>query len=536
MNKSRLDLPTIQQFHQAGLLDAAKEGYLAILEEEPENTDILLGLGILLAQQGNYTASVETLQSAIQYQPRSPILYLNLGNALKAMGLFSQAIQAYQQSIDISPNYPPALNNLGTVYYAQENTTDAIKYYRRAIENKSDYIEAYYNLGLALTRSREIAEAIATYEKIIALMPHYLAASFQLGCLYLETNQIHKAIHCFQTIEKDHPQQYETQSNLAACFLRLGLYNEAKQHYQKALALYPDDTQTLFNLGVIHMQQGHVESAIQYYQQAIKLRPDFFEAHNNLGVAFLAKNLRGYALHHFREALRLQPKNESVSYTVQMLAQDQNLLAAPSGYIQNLFDSYADHYEPHLLQSLSYKIPELMLQAMNTISRATPKSLDILDLGCGTGLCGLAFETYAKTLTGIDISSKMLAHAAQKNIYSELVASDLLAGLQDKTQAYDLILAGDVLVYTGDLNPLFTAIRHALRNKGLFIFNTEISDKPGFELTTTGRFTHHKNYLEQLAKQHGLNIAYYQKAITRHQNNDPVYGHLYILQKSENDH
>ncbi|MDR3478987.1 MAG: tetratricopeptide repeat protein [Gammaproteobacteria bacterium] len=532
MNKSKLDLQTIHQFHHAGLLDAAKEGYIAILEDEPDNAEILLALGILLAQQGNFPASINTLRAAIEYEPANPILFLNLGNALKSAGLFTEATEAFHQAIDISPDYPAALNNLGTVYYAQNNFSEAIKYYRLAIEKKPDYLDAFYNLALALTKNQQIQEAIRVYESITAMGPTYTAAYFQLGCLYLELNQIQKAITCFQTVEQGHPQQFETQSNLATCYLKLGLLNQARTHYTNALALSPDDTQILFNLGVINMQQGHIEGAIQNYQRVIQLNPDFFAAHNNLGVAFLAKNLRGYALHHFREALRLQPHNEAISYTVQMLVQDQQLLTSPPGYIQNLFDSYADHYEPHLLNTLDYKIPELLFEAVQTIMHLEPKSLDILDLGCGTGLCGLSFESFAKTLTGIDLSPKMLTLAAQKNIYTELIANDLLAGLRQKTHAYDLIIAGDVFVYIGDLKPIFQAVTQALRPEGLFAFNTEITEKADFTLNQSGRFSHQKKYLEQLAAENGYQIVYYQRGITRQQNNEPVYGHLYILKLS----
>jgi predicted TPR repeat methyltransferase/TolA-binding protein len=535
MNKSRLDLQTIHQFHHAGLLDAAKEGYLAILEDEPENGDILLALGILLAQQGNFSASINTLRAAIAYEPRNPILYLNLGNALKSAGLFSEATEAFHQAIHISPDYPAALNNLGTVYYAQNHFADAIKYYRLAINKKPDYLDAFYNLALALTKNQQLQDAIGVYEQITAMGPSYTAAYFQLGCLYLELNQIQKAISCFQTVEQNHPQQFETQSNLATCYLKLGLLNQARTHYTKALAISPDDTQILFNLGVINMQQGHIEGAIQNYQRVIQLNPDFFAAHNNLGVAFLAKNLRGYALHHFREALRLQPHNEAIGYTVQMLVQDQQVLTSPPGYIQNLFDSYADHYEPHLLNTLDYKIPELLLEAVNTIKPMAPKSLDMLDLGCGTGLCGLSFESYAKTLTGIDLSPKMLTLAAQKNIYTELMANELLDGLNQKEHAYDLIIAGDVFVYTGDLMPIFQATARALRLQGLFAFNTEITDKEDFMMNASGRFSHRKKYLEQLASLNGYEIVYYQRAVTRLQNNEPVYGHLYILKLNPDD-
>jgi predicted TPR repeat methyltransferase len=103
--------------------------------------------------------------------------------------------------------------------------------------------------------------------------------------------------------------------------------------------------------------------------------------------------------------------------------------------------------------------------------------------------------------------------------------------LADKRTVYDLILAGDALVYIGELTSLFAEISQALRPAGLFAFNTEISAQTDYMMNQSGRFSHQKNYLDQLAIQHGLKIVYYQAVITRQQNNEPVHGHLYVMQK-----
>lgn len=42
--------------------------------------------------------------------------------------------------------------------------------------------------------------------------------------------------------------------------------------------------------------------------------------------------------------------------------------------------------------------------------------LDILDLGCGTGLAGAWLKDYAKTLIGVDISTEMVKAAKKKQV------------------------------------------------------------------------------------------------------------------------
>ena len=92
-------------------------------------------------------------------------------------------------------------------------------------------------------------------------------------------------------------------------------------------------------------------------------------------------------------------------------------------------------------------------------------------------------------------------------------------------------LAGDVLAYMGDLRSLFLEVQNALRPNGWFLFNTEIGDDQPFKMNQSGRFSHQKKYLEQLASDHHFDIIFYQRINTRMQNNEPVYGHLFLLKK-----
>ena len=124
----------------------------------------------------------------------------------------------------------------------------------------------------------------------------------------------------------------------------------------------------------------------------------------------------------------------------------------------------------------------------------------------------------------------MLQIAREKKIYDNLQCEDLNVFLKHKTAAYDLIVAGDTLVYIGDLSTLFHDVRQALRVNGLFIFNTEINENEDYKMNQSGRFAHQKKYIEGLAKQNHFIVKHYEKAITRMQNNEPVYGHLYVLQ------
>jgi predicted TPR repeat methyltransferase len=532
MAKTKIDIAAIKKLHQAGNLEEARHGYLLLLKHDPKNAEAYHSLAIIATQEDKADEAMEYIQKAIHLQPKNPVLYLHLANIYKAQGFLDQSIEVLNQIITLDPNCISAYNNLGIMYYAQGKFPEAIKAYQTALEKQPDYVDAHYNLGLALIKNQELVAAIELYENLLKNAPKHFAARFHLACTLMKQEKLALAEQHFLIIQETHPYHFETQSNLATCFLKQGALTEAKKHYISALDISPQDTQILFNLGVINTQLGEIDSAIQAYQRAIETNPDYFEAHNNLGAIFIMKQNAGLALHHFKEALRLQPDNKAIRYTVDVLSKNQLLLAAPSDYITTLFDAYADHYDAHLVKALDYKVPELLYQAVTAV---TPTPLnptwDILDLGCGTGLSAAPFKTIAKKLIGVDLSTKMLAEAKQKNLYNELITQDLVTFLSDKHSEYNLVLAGDVFVYMGDLDKIFSEVSTALKKDGLFAFNAEINSREGFTTNQSGRFLHHQLYLDNLAEQYHFKIAYYKNVITRMQNNTPVYGHVYILKK-----
>ena len=138
-------------------------------------------------------------------------------------------------------------------------------------------------------------------------------------------------------------------------------------------------------------------------------------------------------------------------------------------------------------------------------------ALDVLDGGCGTGLCAPVLAPYARRLTGVDLSTGMLAKARQCQLYGELVEAELTAYLQRRENAFDLIAMADTLIYFGDLAALFAAVRLALRPAGAFAFTVESTAQSGnqpahCELGPSGRYRHSRRYLTQALAAAGLTL------------------------------
>jgi len=135
------------------------------------------------------------------------------------------------------------------------------------------------------------------------------------------------------------------------------------------------------------------------------------------------------------------------------------------------------------------------------------KQLDVLDAGCGTGLCGPLLVPYARRLVGVDLSEGMLALAKAKHVYDALIQRELTDHLRDHPAAFDVIVSADTLVYFGDLGSVIAAAAGALRPNGLFIFTLEhavgVSDI-NWRLELHGRYSHARPYVERVLTVAGL--------------------------------
>ena len=181
------------------------------------------------------------------------------------------------------------------------------------------------------------------------------------------------------------------------------------------------------------------------------------------------------------------------------------LSRSPGVYVRYLFDQFSATYDHTMVHDLGYRAPQILRSLAEMLMIGVDGPLDVLDLGCGTGLAGEAFKSLARRLDGVDLSPQMIERAKAKGVYSELAVDDIENFLENSRRKYDLLIAADTLVYFGDLSRLFRAVRARLKPNGDFLFTTEKQADPGFSLGPKRRYRHSAEYLRAAAEAAGLN-------------------------------
>ncbi|MTH96316.1 methyltransferase domain-containing protein [Roseibium sp. RKSG952] len=244
----------------------------------------------------------------------------------------------------------------------------------------------------------------------------------------------------------------------------------------------------------------------------------------------------------YRKVLALDPSDPAgVGIRLAALGRVPTPEKMPDAYVATLFDQHADVFDDILVEQLGYCVPLLLREKIRQLGLGPFESL--LDLGCGTGLTGVAFADCADQLTGVDLSEKIVEHAFDREVYDDLYVGEAVAFLQEFEEddgtvpSYSFIAATDVFPYLGDAGAMVSGAAARLNPNGYFAFSTESLTAsgeagPSFVVGAKKRFAHRLDYLEQLLRTHGFKTLVADPITVRLEDGEPVPGHLVIAQLS----
>jgi predicted TPR repeat methyltransferase len=523
------------QHHQAGRLREAEALYRRILDQSPRDANALHMLGILASQVGRNDLAAGLLEQTLAILPGAAIVYSELGEFYRRLNRLEDAAAACRRAIALQPDLFDAHYNLAVVLQQQKKLDLAIASYKAALALDARSAAAHYNLANALKDQHQLDAALAAYQSALALNPNYAEAHGNLGLILHEKGDLAAAVESFQRVIALRPDDAVAHNSLGNSLHAQRLFDEALVAYQRAIVLNHDYAAAHNNMGKLLFDTDHVAESLPHYQRAIALAPDRPEAYKNLGMALEKLHRETEAVAMYMEALKRGEPGSDARYHMAALTGTEAPPIAPASHIIKVFDELAETFDHHLVDKLDYKTPQLLHRTIMAAAAAhslPPRFNDILDLGCGTGLCAALFKPLCQTLTGVDLSPAMIQKARDRQLYHHLHTGELTAFLLDHQSSFDLAFAADVLVYIGDLAPVFAAAAKSLRPAGLFAFSVEAAGGPcpaGYELLRTRRYAHTRAYLRAKAREHHFTELALEPATLRKERGKPVAGLIAVF-------
>lgn len=399
------------------------------------------------------------------------------------------------------------------------------------------------NAGVRLSRQADAlaaagrhAEADAAYRAALEADPAQAGTHNNHGNTLRALGRVGEAVAAYRAALNHGLDLALVHYNLASALRQAGRSEEADTAYRRALVRQPDHAEAWNNWANLLRDAERLEAAATGYRRAVTLKPGWDDGHDNLASALYLLHERG-AVETAARLARLwrrdHPDNPVARHIGAAIAGDSAEPRAPDAYVRQTFDLFAGEFDDKLAE-LGYRAPALLAAAVAASGPLPDQALDVLDAGCGTGLCAAALRPAARRLTGVDLSGGMLERARARDLYDALEEAELVAFLDGHPAAFDLIVAADVLCYFGVLDEALTAAARALRPGGRLAFTVEAldaADPAPHRVATHGRYAHREGYVRAVLAEAGLEVATLGHDTLRTESGVPVAGLVVLARK-----
>ncbi len=408
--------------------------------------------------------------------------------------------------------------------------------YRDVLRAEPDNADALHLFGMLLFQVGDREKGIAAVRRSLSINAHNAAAHCNLGNMLLTVEKPGDAAEAYKAALSIDPLHSETYRNFGVLLRRIGKIPEAIETLEQAAELDPNSTEVWHNLGVTYMATEQNEKAADAFEKCVEqgLNPQLNAVWH--ARILCAMGREEAALVHLERYLKKSPDDPVARHHVNAI-RGEAMDKVPEDYVRQHFNAFSRSFDD-VLETLDYRAPQLVGEQIDAWRGDAPPAAYVLDLGCGTGLCGPLIAKHCEKLVGVDLSPKMLQKAADLNAYHELHEDDLVRFMEQIDQgSVSFAISADTLNYLGDLGPLMEQVARTLMPGGVLTatFEEGRDDVPetGYSLQSHGRYCHARSYLHETIENAGLQIHASRDAVLRREAGEDVSGLLLTIQRPD---
>ena len=382
-------------------------------------------------------------------------------------------------------------------------------------------------LGILKHQRGDLEGALALMRHVVELTPDADGVWNNIGNVLLELDRDEEAAEAF-TRSLELVETPQVWANLARAWRRRGALDRSERVCRRALEMQPDNGPAMHNLALALIAQNRLDEGVDAALKASELLPRH-EQRNSLYARMLLMmglDAREQAATILRAWLEREPDSAYAAHQLAACTGEATPERASDAYVESVFDTFAETFDSTLTR-LKYRAPEFVADALAVALPSPARQFDVVDVGCGTGMCGPLVRPWARRLVGCDLSSGMMERARQRDVYDDLQKAELTAFLDANPDAFDVIVSADTFIYFGALEAVARAMRRALRAGGHVAFSAEAiqaSEAGEHVLRASGRYAHSADYLRRVFGAAGVPVVAVVDVVLREEGAVPVQG------------
>jgi tetratricopeptide (TPR) repeat protein len=298
-------------------LKEARAEYQALLQEQPNNPDIVVTVGLLSLQMNEFDTAESWLKRGLDLKYRDPdAVRFYLGQAFEESKRYDEAMKQYA-AVQSGEQYVAAQSRYAFLLGKQDKLAEAREYLQNvrtaSDEQRAQLVQAEAQLlreAKNYTESYDLLNnALQKHPENLDLLYDSAMAAEKLDRIDVVELNLRKLI----TLKPDHAQAYNALGYTLAD--RTDRLKEAKGFIEKALKLSPDDPFILDSMGWVLYRLGEHNEALGYLQRAYTQRPDP-EIAAHIGEVMWVRGQQQEAEKVWRDASRDNPDNELLQSTM----------------------------------------------------------------------------------------------------------------------------------------------------------------------------------------------------------------------------
>ena len=318
----RLQYARILTHHDLGL---AQEQFEILVEQSPNDGDLLLSLGIIALERQDTETAIVAFEKLLDRDQHISTAHYYLGRLAEDRNDTETALIHYLQ-VEQGNDFLPATVNLLNIMIRSGDLLSATEHMKRTLNRFPDQAS-----GLNLIHAQTLVKygyldaAETVLNRTLKTTPAAEQSNllFARAMLYDQRNQIAAAEKDLRTVLAQEPDNAAALNALGYILTdKTTRFDEARELLVKAYTLNPTDPAIIDSVGWLHYRTGNYPEALAYLRRAYDAYQDA-EIAAHLGEVLWVIGEKDEARQIWKDALKLTPDSEVITSTIQRLKADQ---------------------------------------------------------------------------------------------------------------------------------------------------------------------------------------------------------------------
>jgi tetratricopeptide (TPR) repeat protein len=280
---------------KSGELQKADKIYKKLLNQNPENFEILFNYAVLNFNLKNYIKSEDLFKKAILLNVANHQVFNGYGVLLKELNKDEEAAENFYKSIEIKDDYLNAHLNLFQIYKKYNNQIEMLKVIDKIISIKPNFPIIYHEKASILQDLEKFDEAISAIETVFEYEKDSIENYLRLYDIYNKKKSFGKCEEISKKVLSILEKKIETDDKnsnlyfqLATSYQKFKKLEIAKKYLELAIELDPSKQFFYFSLADLQQEMKEFINAKENLEKAIKIEP--LNLYSNISYAILIKD------------------------------------------------------------------------------------------------------------------------------------------------------------------------------------------------------------------------------------------------------